>query len=713
MTVLLSSIPASPSVRLSTTSSKQLNESGVIATPYSIGGKILSYLAGIPIFRHCAFSRHELHHNEEANAAFINAIRDGLGEYEAESARLLLGLNCKPGRAINGLTAHTILTCIGANQQQLALSKQAIEPIMPDPEVQRTTLEVISHHEVEAHNGLSDDPPSVAGLCCLLTRNVSDTDVLLMRTTMTGSALYLEKKDKVTATPALLERATNATGYINTCPAFKPYLKELCRNSGVTAADLRRMSTSAFENELKSKYRALEPSMASQDEICRTPTEVTIHWISMLQEAMTTTTDESARSLITGLLKGQQTRWMEHNLTIKATTNALQRDSDVLRSNGLSELADVAACRPGSDSASKSKSLLGQLPASVQDTPLTRLHDNIYGRVFESRWIANLVDNPPEDILSNMQKIGVGVADLVADLPLRIQQKVIRYLQKLVANNARFWFGKVDSIDMLARSTWPGSYRLLQKLLQSNVENGQQCIAIPYLSVNVFIALKKSGVKMAWIRKTNKNYSTHIHKNNGRITVNNHNSVIPVPTAGITLRHQPAAVSEVWMTTTNRPSLQTRPRTVNIPMPVQQALLHGIPYANGVSGSTNIMLGIIAHLRDEGKHIDPQSALLGITMFLNYDGGHSIHEVLWVANQCEPRLNLQLRASPRKRKKDKSKFISNYESFQSLYAAAECRKAVADSLSKAWTETIEYFRNNSYFTKSISKGELRTLSEDT
>lgn len=86
----------------------------------------------------------------------------------------------------------------------------------------------------------------------------------------------------------------------------------------------------------------------------------------------------------------------------------------------------------------------------MQGIPLTRLHDNIYGRVFESRWIANLVDNPPEDILSDMQKIGGGVADLVADLPLRIRQNVIRYLQKQVANDARFWFGKVDSIDMLA-----------------------------------------------------------------------------------------------------------------------------------------------------------------------------------------------------------------------------------------------------------------------
>ncbi|EOI6844091.1 hypothetical protein ACMVI2_004234 [Salmonella enterica] len=702
MAAFLSSIPANSSVRLSATSSTQLNESGVIATPYSIGGKALSYLARIPLFKSWEFSKHELHHNMAANAAFINAIRDGLGEYEAESARLLLGLHCQPDRVVDGLTARTILTCIGTNQQQLVLNRQAIEPVVPDPVVQRTTLEVISHREVEAHNRLSDDRPSVAEICCLLTRNVSDTDVLLMRTTMTGSSLYLEREDKVTATPALCQRAAAATEYINTCPAFKPYLREFCGSSNVTAADLRGMSTSAFENELKSKYRALGPSMESRDEIRRTPTEVTMHWISVLQEAVTTTTDESAKRLISGLLKGQQTRWMEHNLTLKATANSLQRDSDVLRSDGLSELADVAASRSGSDSASKSKSLLGQLPTFAQGLPLTRLHDNIYGRVFESRWIANLVDNPPEDVLSNMQKVGGGVADLVAGLPQSVRQNVIHDLQKQVANDARFWFGKVDSIDMFAQSTWPDSDMILQKLLRSNVANGQQCIAVSYLSVKVFNALKASNIDWDWILKTNGNYLTHVHKNNGRIKVNNHDSVIPVPTAGITLRHQPAAVSEEWMTVTNRPSLQARPRASNIPVPVQQALSHGIPYANGVSGSTNIMLGIIAHLRDEGKHIDPQSALLGTIMFLNYDGGHSIHEVLWTANQREPELNLQLRASPRKRKMDELKFISNYESFQDLYAATGCRQAVTDSLSKAWTETIEYFRNNSYFSKRLT-----------
>ena len=442
--------------------------------------------------------------------------------------------------------------------------------------------------------------------------------------------------------------------------------------------------------------------MEPRDEVRRTPTEVTMHWISELQKAVTTTTDESAKRLISGLLKGQQTRWMEHNLTLNATVNSLQCDSDVLRSNGLSDLADVAAPRSGNDSASKSKSLLDQLPDSARRFPLTRLHDNIYGRVFESRWIANLVDNPPDDVLSNMQKVGGGVADLVAGLPQNNRQKLINNLQKQVANDARFWFGKVDSIDMFAQSIWPDSDMLLQKLLRSDVANGQQCIAIPYLSVKVFNALAISGIEWDWVSRTNKNYSTHVHKNNGRIKVNNHASVIPVPTAGITLRHQPAAVSEEWMTVTNRPTLQARPRTTIIPMPVKQALSHGIPYANGVSGSTNIMLGIIAHLRDEGKHIDPQSALLGTIMFLNYDGGHSIHEILWTANQREPELNLQLRTSPRKRKSDESKFISNYESFQGLYAATGCRQAVTDSLSKAWTETIEYFRNNSYFSKRLT-----------
>ncbi len=57
-------------------------------------------------------------------------------------------------------------------------------------------------------------------------------------------------------------------------------------------------------------------------------------------------------------------------------------------------------------------------------------------------------------------------------------------------------------------------------------------------------------------------------------------------TAGITMSHQPAAVHEDWMEKTARPA-QTR-TFEKVARSVSQQLSHGIPYASGVSGSTNI-----------------------------------------------------------------------------------------------------------------------------
>ena len=66
---------------------------------------------------------------------------------------------------------------------------------------------------------------------------------------------------------------------------------------------------------------------------------------------------------------------------------------------------------------------------------------------------------------------------------------------------------------------------------------------------------------------------------------------------------------------------------------LRNQLEHGVAWASGMSGSTNINLHAIHwsnNMKDPSKktNIDYKGALLGIMMFLVYDGGHSISEVL-------------------------------------------------------------------------------------
>ena len=99
-------------------------------------------------------------------------------------------------------------------------------------------------------------------------------------------------------------------------------------------------------------------------------------------------------------------------------------------------------------------------------------------------------------------------------------------------------------------------------------------------------------------------------------------------------------------------------------------------------------------MQDAGAQIDTKNFLLGAMMFLVYDGGHSIHEVLWTANQLDEQLglNLGLGGDP----EHPEDFVADYEAFIEKFQG-DSAVALERASEAAWRGVSEYHEENSVF----------------
>lgn len=545
----------------------------------------------------------------------------------------------------------------------------------------------------------------------LISDKIPDDNILVLKKEFPSNLHFsFDDENKVKQSARLTKYAADAASYLRNLPDFMHYFiedsSEYLPSNHFTAGDLKRLKESSLE-ELKRIYKEEPLSIFKHDEVYKTPSEVVFLWMYILRDAAIDLKNESA-DLMINLFKAWQSRYLNHQtLTLSSTRKFLKEDANLLRRAGLETLANVV----DSKVQSVVPCLLRQLPTADSDLSPTRLHDNVYGRVFESNWIASLVANPPDEVKSAMSTIAHYYSTYLSTLSCnkqdRMLRKVLKGLHRQIVGDKRFWFKAFPEIKALSTSTFelPSFLTKLQKILCADIKTGEQCIAVPYLAVKLFNAINGLPVikHELWQIWTNVNYKRYIQPRTGRTMEKKEiaeSNVIPIPTAGITLRYQPPAVSNADRMTSevrpcNRYHIPSAENINNFPA-VKNALQHGLPYSGGVSGSTGIMLSIINHLKNQGTDIDLRMGLLGSIMFMNYDGGHSIHESLWVANQKG--INLSKTKSCNK---DLDGFISDYESFVAIYKNTQCEKALSDALSIAWERSFNYLTQYSEDYKAL------------
>ena len=450
-------------------------------------------------------------------------------------------------------------------------------------------------------------------------------------------------------------------------------------------------ASTALAKQNQATMKSMGRSKDATDEAPRVPTEVLVHLQAKLEARLKQSpTDPELKKLLVDARK----MFMAHTMTIEATKSFLNEAA-----KGCAQYPDLG------DLCTK---LAGQLPKDNKALH-PRLHDNIYGRALDSKMMGDLVKDPPKGVTEAMGKMCEAMADFLTNLGPQASGCVGNIQTEGKIRDPRFWMNKTPELQEIWKKLNPkdGLAGLL-KFLKSPKINGFDCVAVPWLLVRLGNGLdggenaSERYKNVPWKEEGDKNYKEIITKQTSRESVANESDKTALNTegAGLNLAHQPSALPpEQGMTPSVRPATRNRPTIGEGQNPAKamtQAREHGLPYASGCSGSTNLLLHLMKHLQKKVP-VDTKDFLLGSMMFLVYDGGHSIQEVLWTANQLNDKLDLKLDLGGNSN--DPNSFVADYDKFIAMFEGA-----TADALKRAnenaWTGVTQYFEEYSQFAGS-------------
>ncbi len=476
--------------------------------------------------------------------------------------------------------------------------------------------------------------------------------------------------------------------------------------------------------------RQIENEIKDHGVAKRTPSEVLVHFLHSIRAAQK---DNPNSETLNTLERQVKQIILKHEMTLSNTQRLLSEAQATLLKENFSQLAALAT------------TLTNHLPENEAALAPTRLHDNVYGRVLDSAIVLELVKNPPPQVISSMKSAAKAMADILRGTPPSQESKeqIAQEMQDNInKKNPRFWMPLVPSLKALATADTPQTkIDALLAFLDNPGDSGHATIAIPYVLVKTAAVLQHKATT-PWMVEAGTNYGRVITDQTRRIDAPRTDfepgkfrfaEVIQEPKlgAGITLKFQsnpfvePGTVESTRPTVKNMPnfekdlnlSVQAPPRMGALEQTrfpsaaIETALQSGLPYASGVSGSTNIMLHLLKHMKSppNNANVDPKTYLLGTMMFLVYDGGHSIQEVLWTANQLDKQLGLNLNLG----NPDKPyEFVADYEKLAAIYPANESTAPILQlAITRALDTTLSYFDQTSIYSESDRNAPPREIIE--
>ena len=273
----------------------------------------------------------------------------------------------------------------------------------------------------------------------------------------------------------------------------------------------------------------------------------------------------------------------------------------------------------------------------------------------------------------------------------------LRIKNHLVISEPRFWFRAIPELNELANSDSDQLKKLIE-YLQKPKRSGHECISIPYLIVKISLILEKFDHAPPWLEKASSIYDTFLYPLVRHIRIRRSGENMFTRGAGITLHYQPSIADESWMDACERPTTVRKPnlnpiRAADLAIrSLNTTLVHGIPWASGMSGCTNMSLFAWKHF-NETTPIDPKAALLGIMMFLVYDGGHSLHEPLWAAHEVRHVAHFGFDVDSADNSEE---FISDYQKFNAIFDG-DMKTQISQAFDKSFDTVLEYFKKYSIF----------------
>ena len=391
------------------------------------------------------------------------------------------------------------------------------------------------------------------------------------------------------------------------------------------------------------------------------------------------------REVLTQLDRQAKYQWLAQGLTVGGTTDLLLQAQARLEGVGLNRLASVARTLTDELNDERGRARL-----------LIRQHDNVYGRVLESSFSDALNEQPAPAMLRAAADAGIALADLLERLPPREMGAVCAdAIRRVTEQYPRHWTTPEDAISRLVHHPSPG-LRELCGALREEVARGDDALRVQQLIAMTSSALGHYSQSASWALAAKLNRDENIAPVRG---IEKYYDNPPDLTygGGIMLRHHaPAVESRQW---SRRGAVQ---QVYDLSQPARthlQALHAGRPIGAGVSTTAGMGLEFFEHLsREPGealraelqrtgrREFDVQAAFLDHMKWLLFDGGHSLHDALWTANQRGG--NAELHGQPRQ---DPERFVSNYASyFENL--RPDLRQSVDRALDCAWAKLLAHRR---------------------
>lgn len=461
--------------------------------------------------------------------------------------------------------------------------------------------------------------------------------------------------------------------------------------------------TSHLAAGAQARQKDMGASEAERD-ASRTPNDVVVHLMALVNAALKTNAGDVELAKVA---KAGRTLFMTHMVDTNATKKLIADAKAALESVG----------DPGAGTCDK---LLTQLPKTDAALTPAQQQDNLYGRVMDTKLIGGLVAEPPAELLAAAGESGKSFATLLDDDGGN--RSAANTLKKhYVIEDQRPWSKAVPAFDEIGQAKdGDEALKAIKKFLTTPPTSGAEIIAMQYLMTKMSICMGQTGSTPDWMTAANTNYG-EIGKQALRDRAappaknkdGSKGTVIKSEGAGITLLHQPVAVDDDTLIPSERPGTtnrfgnrtvkddQFRDQTGELDEVKRSEAIkvqhdHALPFASGVSGSTNILLHLLRHQRDNGLVVDNGAALMNAMMFLVYDGGHSMHEVMWTANQTENKLKLGFNLGDADKPNE---FVSDYDVLANS-CGGTLKTAVSAKLDEAWAGTQEYLEENSFFATS-------------
>lgn len=260
-------------------------------------------------------------------------------------------------------------------------------------------------------------------------------------------------------------------------------------------------------------------------------------------------------------------------------------------------------------------------------------YDNVYGRKFDTEFINVLVKNPPAQLLANARKTGIHLIndmEYLARLNPLYHKKFLKALAQHLHEDIRPWAVKTPEVQVFINN--PTMHNLRPML--GKVQDGFGAIKIPYLAVKISLAMHTVRAPMPWMAGANYNYQWVIGQSRTTapgevVDANRHNGF------GLRLHHHPKNEATPEFQNGRNWTTQKKAELSNLSGFEANALANEKPLVNGTSGSTNIMSYLNDYISRRDPTFSKDLGALNTMMFVVYDGGHSVNEVMAVHDTLE------------------------------------------------------------------------------